>query len=176
MFPANTNMKKVLVTSLIITVFVAVALQLSGGYLVTKEAPYGIVSFEFARNLSNAQKIVDSWGVQGKIYAGLNLGLDYLFLVAYSLLLASGSLLVVGRFKEKSKFRQITGYTIATGCILAGFLDGMENYALINILVGNGSDVWAQLALWCAIPKFVLVGFGIIYISVGSLYLMITRS
>ena len=175
MFPPNTNMKKVLITSLIITVLVGIALQLSGGYLVTKEAPYGIVSFEFAGDLSNAQKIVDSWGVDGKIYAGLNLGLDYLFLVGYSLFLAFMCLLVTERLKTKWEQVRITGYIIVIGCVLAGILDALENYALINILVGNGSNVWAQLALWCAIPKFVLVGFGIIYISVGSLYLMIAK-
>jgi len=176
MFPSNTNMKKVLITSLIITVGVAIALQLSGRYLVTKEAPFGIVSFEFAGDLINAQTIMNSWGQNGKVYAGLNLGMDYLFLVAYTLLLASASILVTERVKAKWEQMRITGYIIVIGCLLAGFLDAIENYALINILVGNGSDFLAQLALWCAIPKFVLVGLGIIYLSVGSLYLMITRN
>jgi hypothetical protein len=175
MFQANTKLKTVFITSFILTALVTIALQYSGGYLVTNEAPFGIVSFEFSGDMLKAQKIIDSWGIQGMIYAGLNLGLDYLFLIAYSLMLASCSLLITEKLKGKLELMQVTGYTIAIGSLLAGFLDAIENVALISILVGNGSDFWAQLALLCAIPKFILAGLAIAYVVFGGIYLMIVK-
>jgi urease beta subunit len=57
-----------------------VGLQVTGAPLRTDVSPHGIISFEFAGELDLAQRMVESWGSTGRIYAGLNLGLDYLFL------------------------------------------------------------------------------------------------
>ena len=46
-----------------------------------KKAGFGMAKFDLAGDLSTAQRIMEAWGPKGQIYAGLNLGLDYLFLV-----------------------------------------------------------------------------------------------
>lgn len=175
MIPASINLKLLFIISLVLTFLVLIALQISGEYLVTENTPLGILSFEFAGDLSTAKIMVDSWGDQGRIYAGLNLGLDYLFLLVYSLTLFSGSTLLAARIKLKSERVGRIGFAIAMGCLVAGGLDAIENYALIKILIEEGNDFYAGLAQWCAIPKFVLVVLGIIYIVSGSLFLLIAR-
>jgi hypothetical protein len=60
------------------------SLQVTGAPLKTAASPNGIISFEFAGEIAVAQRMVDSWGATGRIYAALNLGLDYLFLAVYA--------------------------------------------------------------------------------------------
>ena len=71
------DQKRAFILLLVLTLAVMVSLQILGGPLKTDVAPSGIVSFEFAGELSLAQSMVKSWGRTGQVYAGLNLGLDY---------------------------------------------------------------------------------------------------
>ena len=48
--------------------------------LRTPAAPQGIVSYELAGTLPRAQEILASWGERGRLFAGVGLGLDYLYL------------------------------------------------------------------------------------------------
>jgi hypothetical protein len=43
----------------------------------------------------------------------------------------------------------------------------VENYALIRVLLGSPSALWPAVARWCAIPKFLLVAAGLVYLLVG---------
>ena len=78
----------------ILSVMVMVGLQVTGAPLINDVSPGGILSFEFAGELAHAQRMIDSWGPTGRIYAGLNLGLDYLFLAVYACAIALGCVLV----------------------------------------------------------------------------------
>lgn len=51
--------------------------------LKTPSSPAGIVSFEFAGSLAVPREMLAAWGETGQVYAALNLGLDYLFLISY---------------------------------------------------------------------------------------------
>lgn len=50
-------------------------------------APYGILSFELAGTVDASQKKLDSWSPEACIFAGISLGLDYLFLILQLLVL-----------------------------------------------------------------------------------------
>lgn len=52
----------------------------------------------------------------------------------------------------------------AWGQIGAALLDVIENYALILILLGSGQVIWAVVAKCCALPKFLLVAAGVVYV------------
>lgn len=69
---------QVFIVSFFVTLFIIVGMQTLGKPLVTEAAPAGIISFEFAGDLDTAQSIITSWGKDSLIYAGLNLGFDYL--------------------------------------------------------------------------------------------------
>jgi hypothetical protein len=81
---AGPAQKYVLPVLAVLALAVMICLYVMGMPLQTRAAPQGIISFEFAGSLENAEHMIESWGKDGPMYAGLNLGLDYLYLVLYS--------------------------------------------------------------------------------------------
>jgi hypothetical protein len=51
----------------------------------------------------------------------------------------------------------------------AALLDVVENYALIRVLLGTEQAIWPVIARWCAMPKFIIVALGLIYVIAGAL-------
>jgi len=47
--------------------------------------------------------------------------------------------------------------------VIAGVLDGIENYALLKLLGNSSGGGWSEIAFACASVKFGLIGLGIIY-------------
>jgi len=47
-------------------------------------------------------------------------------------------------------------------------LDSIENYALIRVLLGSQQELWPRMALWCAVPKFLIVAVGLVYVLIGA--------
>lgn len=144
--------------------------QITGAPLRTNLAPSGIVSFEFAGTLANAQAMVQSWGALGQVYAGLNLGFDFVFIITYVLAIGLGCVIVA-----RAGFFPAVGIALAWAMLAAGLLDCIENYNLIQILLGAGQELNATLALWCAIPKFAIVGLGLVYFVVGGVINLMKR-
>jgi hypothetical protein len=77
--------------------------------LRTRTAPGGIVSFELAKNYAASQQILDSWSAKAKINAALSLGLDFLFLILYGLVLVA----------EQSFLGLIVSLILSAGSIFA---------------------------------------------------------
>lgn len=133
-------------------------------------APQGIVSFELAGNMAAAQAILESWGADGRVYAGLSLGLDYLYMVAYAGAIGLGCMLVVhGLGKRTGAVPPAIGIALAWALIAAGLLDAVENYALIQLLLGSSQLIWPPIARGCALLKFALVALGLLYFVFGGL-------
>ncbi|MCS7283424.1 MAG: hypothetical protein NZ769_08815 [Anaerolineae bacterium] len=153
----------------ILALLTLVSLQVLDIPLRTAAAPSGIISFQFARDLDGARRILASWGPQARVYAGLSLGLDYLFMVAYAGALGLGCVLVARRLGRWSGGLAAVGVALSWGQWLAALLDAVENYALIRLLLGSERTLWPALAYGCALPKFLIVGAGILYIGVGGI-------
>ena len=153
----------------ILTLVVMFAIKVTGKPLITESAPGGIVSFELAGRLPIAKTILESWGMTAKIYAGLNLGLDYLFLFLYAITIGLGVVMIADRIK-KIRFAYITGIVISWLVLLGGLLDAVENFALIKLLLGSLNETLPVLARWCAIFKFLFVAIGMIYLILGGLF------
>jgi hypothetical protein len=158
------------------TLWVMAVMNVINGALITDISPSGILSFEFAGDLTSAQRMVETWGHSGGVQAGISLGLDYLFLVAYSWSIALGCVLVARSFDPRSSFQIIIGVTLAWAQFGAAFLDAIENYALIRILLGTQQELWSVVAKWCAIPKFILVAAGIVYILLGAVLALLMKT
>jgi hypothetical protein len=169
-----SGQRQAFVAFTVLTIVVMASLQLLGGPLKTEVAPMGIVSFEFAGELSKAQSMVESWGQTGLIYAGLNLGLDYLFLVAYASAIGLGCVLLSERWLKRVKSVGLLGVWLSWAQWIAAMLDGVENYALIQVLLGAEAELWPALAKWCAMPKFLLVGAGLVYIILGAVMVKVS--
>ncbi len=192
---STSGQKRAFVVLLILTLVVMVSLNALGGPLNTEVAPAGIVSFELAGELALAQSMVESWGPTGQVYAGLNLGLDYLFLVAYSSSIALGCVLVARGLNKSDAARpgspdpgrkwgfgnplraiSDAGVLLAWAQFGAALLDAVENYALIRVLLGSQQALWPAVARWCAIPKFSIVAAGLAYIGIGAVLAVVAKA
>lgn len=168
---SESGQKRAFVPLVVLTLAVMASLQVLGGPLKTESAPAGIVSFEFAGEISKAQSMVESWGEGGQVHAGLNLGLDYLFIVSYASAIGLGCVLVSRGALKRVPWLGWLGITLSWGQWLAALLDAVENYALVQVLLGSASEWWPVVAQWCAAPKFLLVGLGLVYLLLGAVLL-----
>ena len=173
---STSGQKRAFVVLLALTLAVMVSLNALGGPLNTEVAPLGIVSFELAGELALAQSMVESWGQTGQVYAGLNLGLDYLFLAAYSSSIALGCVLVARSLSRRGAFLSSVGVLLAWAQFGAALLDAVENYALIRVLLGSQQASWPAVARWCAIPKFLIVAAGLVYVGVGAILIVVAKA
>ncbi len=159
----------------VLAIAVMMSLNVLGGPLKTEAAPSGIISFEFAGDLATAQRIVESWGPEGRVYAGLNLGLDYLFLFSYASAIALGCVLVSRGPAPRVGFLAALGASLAWAQFVAALLDALENYALIRVLLGGQQAWWPAVARWCALPKFLIVALGLLYVVAGVVVVVVAK-
>jgi len=159
----------------ILSLLVMVSLQVTGAHLITPVSPSGILSFEFAGELSAARDMVNSWGQTGRVYAGLNLGLDYLFLMVYACAIGLGCVLIARNHSTRTTFLINLGIFIAWAQFGAALLDCVENYALIQVLIGTELAVWPVVARWCAVPKFSIIGAGLLYVIIGTIVVVVLK-
>lgn len=157
------------VVSLILTLAVMVVLQITGGILATEAAPQGIISFEFARSVSGARAILDSWDLQARAHAGFSLGFDFLFLLLYSTTIAAACVWLSGALGGRSPALAVLGLWLGWGQWLAALLDALENGALVITLLDAPASPWPQVASVCAAIKFALVFLGLFYALLGAL-------
>jgi hypothetical protein len=136
--------------------------------LRTRAAPGGIVSFEVAGDAASARRMVDSWAGAGHAWAAFSLGIDYLFLVVYSTTLALGCLWAAGVLATLSPGLGALGVPLAWGQWAAAALDAIENAALTVVLLGDAGDPWPAVAWWSAVPKFVLLTAGLLYVLAAA--------
>jgi hypothetical protein len=150
------------------TLIITVVLNLVDEPLSTPEAPYGIVSFELAGDPERVQAILGSWDEQARQYAAFSLGFDYLYMVAYSTLLGVGCVLAALSIRSISWPFGGLGIPLAWGMWLAALLDAVENLSLsLILLAGASSSLWPSVARICALSKFGLLFFGLVYAFYG---------
>jgi hypothetical protein len=73
------------------------------------------------------------------------------------------------RFLQRSSYLSGVGAILAWTIFGAALFDSVENYALIQLLLGAEQSLWPVLARICAIPKFLIVGLGLLYILLGAM-------
>lgn len=158
---------KYLIVFLAGTLFLMLMMNAIGEPLNTQEAPYGIVSFEFAGSLEKAQAIMSSWGAQGMVRAAFIQGLDFLFPLVYSSAIGLGCVMASEGLQRRKWPLAGLGDVLAWGLWLAAGLDYLENIGLTALLFGAGNDGWAILAAICAVFKFLFIFFGMVYALYG---------
>jgi hypothetical protein len=136
--------------------------------LRTAAAPHGIISFELARTVQAAQSMLASWDWLARVYAGLSLGLDYLYLVVYSTAIAFGCVWIAARNRTRRPRFARAGIAIAWSQWAAALFDAVENAALFRVLTGSIAEHWPMLAWGCASLKFFLVAIGLLFTIAGA--------
>ncbi len=157
-----------LVTLILANVLVMAGMGMADRHLRTEVTPLGIASFEFVGNSSSADRALSAWGETGRVYAAFSLGLDYLFLLLYSLLSAFLAGLVGRKLEGRFPLVSQLAVWVAWAFVFTGFFDALENTVLIAVVVGASHDLWARLGLVFASMKFALAAVGATYLLVGG--------
>ena len=134
----------------------------AGGRLNSKRTPLGIVALELAGTPRKARQVIAAWDVAAQQRAKAAVRLDYLFLVTYSTAVSLACMLAAGRWHKRSRMAR-TGIVLAWAQWVAGLLDAVENAALLRMLQGRLEQPWPRIAQTCAVPKFAIVGLGLLY-------------
>ncbi|UVT16047.1 MAG: hypothetical protein H8K04_00315 [Nitrospira sp.] len=135
-----------------------------GKSLITDAAPRGMLSFQFSWNESGAKNILNSWE-HLKAKARDQLFLDYVFLAIYPLFLS----LTCGMLANTPGNEWVTlGAFLSWLILLAGPLDAVENYALLEMIRSGASEGMAKVAGWCSGFKFAFVLLALSYIVVTA--------
>lgn len=134
--------------------------------LANNTAPAGILSFEFAGTFANARLMMHSWDYTAKLRAAFGLGLDFFYLIAYSMTLSLACVYIAKSWALFNSFSK-AGLIIAWLQWPAALFDSIENVALIALL-SDSNLVWLPpLAYWMAAAKFTLVAIALLYLLIG---------
>lgn len=147
--------KQLFYLSLMVTVLSFMALTALGSPLTNPQTPWGILSFELCAYGASCTAMVQSWSSSVQLQVALSLGVDYLFMVAYSATLFL-ALLVMADHVPSGLRRLTLGFAAAAW--LVGAADALENYFLFQILLSPSNPQFAWPATASATVKFVLLG------------------
>ncbi len=151
-----------------------IAMRNFDSFLTNATTPNGIVSFELAKTLERSQEILNSWTGTAKIFAGLSIGFDFLFILIYSIFIA----LLVHKLNERlwrgKPFYRV-GELLIWSMFIAAIFDTVENVSLIKLLIGNLKQYWVSIAYYFAIMKFVLIIVSILYIIANFFILLVKK-
>ena len=145
---------------------VVIALDLP---LRTPGSPQGIVSLQLAGSVPAAEAILAHWDERARLFASFGLGFDYLFLACYVFAFGLGCAAVSAALATRAPRFSQAGRALAWGLLAAGVLDVIEDAALLRALIGPVVTPWPELATWCAIPKFTLIGLTVAYLIGGGI-------
>ena len=166
-------MKKLLLPFFFIgTIALMVVMVKTGAILKTPEAPMGILNLEFAYNTAKTTPIINSWASINKAdvitAAKNNTYWDFLFLFFYAgfLFLACKKIAA----KTAGSFSK-AGNAVAKGILLAGFLDIIENAAMLLTLNDQGSSTIAFTTTFVSVIKWALALIAVLYVLTGLLAL-----
>ncbi|MHA1758668.1 MAG: hypothetical protein ACTSVV_18025 [Promethearchaeota archaeon] len=135
---------------------------------------YGVLEFELAWNADTIRTIFNAWGTEGMEKELFVTYIDFLYIIAYSILIFSLNLLITRQIKGKLKE---FGLIISIFPFIAGIFDIIENINLILMLTNEafidmGSPLIASL---CASIKFTLLIVAIIYFFIALLNFLIIK-
>ena len=136
--------------------------------LQTTAAPQGIVSYEMAGSVDGAQRILDSWDPTARLYAAFSLGLDYLYMPAYGIVIGLACAWAAELWCKRRRWLALAGVGLAWGLMVAALCDAVENVALVTMLLSGVRAPWPAVAFGCATVKFALIGAGLVYTLIGG--------
>ncbi|MDH5433951.1 MAG: hypothetical protein OEY19_08390 [Gammaproteobacteria bacterium] len=140
----------------------------------TEITPLGTISFEFIGSIENLELAMIAWGDIGRTSIALNLGIDFLYLIIYSAILA----LAFYRLSNAPNVNNIRRYYLSGVwlAVVVGIIDILENLCLIQLLYQTKNEIWAIAAYNLAILKFTGIAVCLIMLVVGYLYVKCSKT
>ncbi|MES2005056.1 MAG: hypothetical protein V4450_11075 [Bacteroidota bacterium] len=153
-------MKKNLTVAAAAMFVMIIVMQWQGAELKTTTSKLGIVNLEFADTPVLLHNLLSRWDIG---VVKMNIWLDFLFIISYTLFFAIASAYCAMKWAEKSWPRQI-GFFLARVAFAAGIFDIAENLLMLQSIAGNYTDASLNLTFYCAAIKFLLLGLVIVYL------------
>jgi hypothetical protein len=134
----------------------------------------GIVDLELAGTRDRVAEILTAWGDSGRADAKTNVLLDLPFIALYSGALYLAVTWATLEWVGVWPFLAWVGWGLAWAQLVAGLLDGLEDYGLWRMLAsGETSEELASWVRRAARAKFTLVGFACAYFFAALIHLAI---
>ena len=135
-------------------------------------ATYGILDFEFAWTVEQAEIIFTSWGSTGMAIQDSGVYWDFLYIIGYVSFAFGGILLVIR--KVSGNFQKI-GLYVSFIAVLSGLFDVIENIFLLIMLQNSSSiPVFAPpIAAIMATIKFSCLAIALLYFVIGLIMVLI---
>lgn len=151
-----------------------VTLVVGTALLLLDPGGQGIVGLEVAGTVAAATEVMAEWDQRDVIHAAFGVGLDYLFLLAYSSTIALAC--VWGRRVFHHAWLITLGGVLAWAAWVGAALDAIENVALLDMIRGPVASPAPQIAATCAYVKFLLVYAGVLYALAAGLTRLARRA
>jgi len=162
--------KKALITVIVLFFLFSIAMFSIDLLIQNELTPLGIISFEFIKSIEASNMALEAWGDQGRIAVGISLGMDFFYVALYVIILYAFLQMAAQKAQEVSVFCEKTLLKMAYFSPLLGLLDYIENYSLIELLLGSQYAFWPVLAYYCALIKFSGLALFITFAIFGYTY------
>ncbi|MGB8645576.1 MAG: hypothetical protein WCF84_10080 [Anaerolineae bacterium] len=131
-------------------------------------ASSGVVSFELAGRVAVSRAMIDSWNDFARLDVSFGLGIDFLFMVAYSTLIGMACIWAARTLRTRRWPLAALGASLAWGIWLAVLCDSIENIMLLSQLFYGVFSPLPEIAAACATVKFLLIVLGLVYALYGA--------
>ncbi len=170
------NRNKILVVTVALFIISSLSMGAIDSFMQNDTTPYGIISFEFIKTIDAANAAMTAWGDTGKSATGISLGLDYLYILIYSTMAVIFLLITSEKVSLTNPRFGKTIRSVAYAFPIVGILDMIENFGLIQVLLGSQNEIWPLTAYYFASAKFISLGIALVFLVSGQLYAKIKAS
>ena len=122
--------------------------------LMTREAPWGIVSLAMAITPGAAHEIMAAWNPQAIWWARIGLVCDFVNLILYAIALGHFSSFLGRKLAWRSPWFRTVGHAAAGLMAVAAACDCIENLGLWVHLQGHVTSQSIATVWWCSFTKF----------------------
>lgn len=154
------------------TLIMTAVMVKTGAPLKTAATPAGIINLEFAHNSAKVNTVLTAWKkastetIDVIAAAKFNTALDFFYLLFYSFFLfACCKQLAVLLTRQKVLAQWLNRFAVAA--LVAGFLDVVENFGMLQALVGKSTDAVAMFTTAVSLLKWLLVILVMLLIIAG---------
>jgi hypothetical protein len=164
--------RRVVFGALVATTLALMAVLLS----VDREFPPGIVAFELVRDGDRAAAMVAGWDATARTWVGFSLGLDYVYLCAYSTTIGLACIMLGSSLRDRGALGiAALAAPVAWMQWLAAGFDAFENATLLHTLTSGEQPRFATASWALASAKFALVALGLAYVVISCGMLLLHR-
>jgi hypothetical protein len=162
---SRQNQNRLVLILVLLNILVMVIMAVIGRRLL----PFNIVQYEMAGSIDAIIPMLNTWKQTGAMSSlFFLLGFDYLFMMVYGFSLWFVCMQVAERFNS---LREII-IVLAWCQPIAAMLDAIENFALYQLAMGVKDNILPTIALWTAVPKFVIVFLALVlWLTSGIVWL-----